>query len=206
LASQNKRFIANIVSDENAYLPLIASIISSDRNPVNILDFGGGMGISFIHLLSCAPNADAIHYYIVENSAVVALGRQLFPNSKIHFLTELPSQQIKFNLVYLSSSLQYIENYSALIDKLCQYQPEYILFVKLSAGEIPTYATCQRNLGGTKIAYWFLNVFEIEAILNKNGYSLIFKNALGREYNQDNFPENYRLHKAINLLFRKNAE
>lgn len=205
-SSYSQPFIPTIVTEEHAFLPFLVSILCSYQKGIKVLDFGGGMGVSYIYLLLCATNAKEISYYVVENENLVKNCSQLFPNSNIQFYSSLPTEPENVDLVYISSALQYIENYASLLDRLCQYKPKYLLFNKLSTGEMPTYATCQQNLPETKIAYWFINVFEIIKIMSDKGYSLIFKNTLDREYNQDNFPKEYRMHRTSNLLFKRDND
>ena len=203
-ASRRYRFIPTEVMGEHAFLPLLVSILGRDRNTVSILDFGGGMGVDYIHLVNSVVHAKDVDYHIVENRSVCEAGSRLFENdSRIHFYPALPTGLAKVDIIYMCSALQYIENYADLLKALSDYHPEYFLFVKLSAGDIPTYATDQTNLPVTRIAYWFINVREIESLMSKNGYSLIFKSALEREYDQNNFPAEYRLKRACNLLFRR---
>src|SRR5438132_461673 len=52
--SRNYRFIPQDVAGEYMLLPLLASLVGkASGGKVRILDFGGGMGVSFIHLTSC---------------------------------------------------------------------------------------------------------------------------------------------------------
>jgi len=188
---------------EHALLPLVVALIRKNSVPVRILDFGGGMGIAYIHLRSSVVgDGDAVDYHIVENAVVCKLGARLFGGERcIHFHSALTPELSGLDIVYMSSAIQYIEDYAGLLKRLCAYQPQYFLFVKLSAGDIPTYATAQMNLPGTTVPYWFVSVNEIIQILSAEGYILAFKSALEREYNQDNFPPSHRLGRACNLLF-----
>jgi putative methyltransferase (TIGR04325 family) len=189
---------------EHALLPLLVSAICEEKSTLRVLDFGGGMGIAYVHLVSSVVNWRRIDYHIVENNAMCDAGKQLFANdAHMHFHSTLPANLSDVDIVYVSSALQYIEDYRGLLKVLCSYQPRYFLFVKLSSGNIPTYATAQKNLPGTVIPYWFLNVDEITNAMAENGYCLIFKSALEREYDQSNFPKAYRLGRACNLLFSR---
>jgi len=201
--SRQYRTIPTEVVGEHALLPLLVSLICEGRG-AKVLDFGGGMGAAYIHLISSVINCRWIDYHVVENRAMCDAGTKLFANDgNIHFHPTLPADLSDVDVVYVSSALQYIEDYRGLLQTLCGYQPRYFLFVKLSSGDIPTYATAQKNLPGTTIPYWFINVNEIISIMRENGYSLIFKSALEREYDQSNFPKQYRLGRACNLLFSK---
>ena len=206
-ASQQRRFVPTEVIGQHVFLPMLVSILGHDHDTVSILDFGGGMGVDYIHLISSVPHAKHIDYHIVENRSVCEAGSRLFENgSRVHFYPSLPTGLAKVDIVYICTALQYVENYASLLKALSDYHPEYFLFVKLAAGDIPTYATIQRNLPGTTVGHWFINVREIESLMYANGYSLIFKSAQEREYDQENFPAEYRLKRHCNLLFRRSGD
>jgi putative methyltransferase (TIGR04325 family) len=191
------------VTDEYTLLPLVASLVCADSGTVRILDFGGGLGVAYIHLVSSIAKCCTVDYHIVEIKKMCEVrGGVLFKNDdRIQFHTSLPDLS-EIDIVYMNSVLQYIEDYAGLLKALCAYQARYFLFVKLSASDIPTYATGQKNMP-LPIPYWFVNVNEIIKIMSESGYLLIFKGALEREYNQDNFPEEYRVGCACNLLFSR---
>jgi len=206
LDSQKHKFVLGKTSEEHSFLPLLVAILSCYRDSVSILDFGGGMGVDYIHLANSIPTAKNIYYHIVENRLMCEAGSDLFKNdSHIRFYPTLPAPLPKVDIIYMCSALQYVEDYDSLLRDLAQYRPEYFLFAKLSSGNIPTYATSQRNLPGTIVAYWFINIQEIESIMVSSGYSLVFKSILQREYDQSNFPTEYRLGRACNLLFKRST-
>ena len=51
------------------------------------------------------------------------------------------------------------------------------------------------------MAYWFINIGELEELAAQFGYNLIEHSELSREYDQDNFPKKNRMGRACNLLF-----
>jgi putative methyltransferase (TIGR04325 family) len=194
------------VVGEHSFLPFLASLICKNRGSVRVLDFGGGMGVAYIHLKNGTVACSAIDYHIIENDVMCGMGSKLFENDpQVHFHNKLPSELSGVDVVYMCSALQYIEDYSELLKTLCDYRPRYFLFVKLSSGDIPTYASAQKNISGITFPYWFLNIDEIIRIMADNNYSLIFKGVLEHEYDQSNFPSEYRLRRACNLLFRRSG-
>lgn len=202
---KNQKRIPYHINDENAFLPLISAVILKNKKKISVLDLGGGMGIGFISLLSCIEDIEELDYFVIETPVMCVGGSQLFTEDKrIHFLSEFPSKLPAIDIVFINSALQYFEHYLDILKRLASYNPEYFLFIKFSAGHIPTYASAQRNLRGTTSAYWFFNVEEIIEHLSLLGYSLNYKSSISRVYDQDNFPEEYRLHNACNLLFSKN--
>jgi putative methyltransferase (TIGR04325 family) len=201
---RTQRSLPYHINDENTYLPVVAAMILDKKKKVSVLDLGGGMGVGFISLLSCIGEVKPLEYLIIETPAMSKLGEELFRgDTRIRFLTEFPPSLADLDIVYINSALQYFETYRETLKKLSAYGPEYFLFVKFSAGEIPTYATSQKNLRGTTSAYWFFNVEEIIQCMLSLGYALKYKSVLGRVYDQSNFSPEYRLNQACNLLFSK---
>ena len=204
-ASGQYGFIPSGVSGEHLILPLLASLECKSRGEVNILDFGGGMGIAYIHTVSSLVNCQSVNFHIVESQRITEEGMRLFAHDKrIHFHSKLPAELPNLDIIYMSSALQYVEDYTSLLKTLAGYGAKYFLFVKLSAGDFQTYATAQKNVPGSTLPYWFINVKEIVEIMAAGGYSLIYKSALEQEYDQDNFPQEYRLGRTSNLLFSRN--
>lgn len=202
-ASQIHSTIPKEVAGDNAFLPMLASIVCQKRGAVKVLDFGGGMGIAYIHLMHSALGSPRVEYHIVEAENICRAGPLLFSGDrKVQFHKSLPDVS-DVDIVYMSSVLQYIEDYTDLLRSLCAYQSRYFLFSKLSAGDIPTYASAQMNLPGSVIPYWFININELINIMAQGGYSLIFRASSERQYNQDNFPVKYRMGTTCNLLFTR---
>jgi putative methyltransferase (TIGR04325 family) len=202
--AKHSKTIPTEVVGEHILLPLLASVLYEKQYKLDILDFGGGAGIAYLQLLNSIPRHSNVNYHIVELDRICKTGSQLFlGDERIHFHPALPEHLPDLDILHMNSSLQYIEDYVGLLNRLCTYEPKYFLFVRLSAGDIPTYATAQKNMPGEPIPYWFLNVDELIEIMLQNKYFLIFKSALEQEYNQDNFPEEYRLGRTANLLFAR---
>jgi len=206
LVSSSRQYgsIPTEVTAEHSLLPLLVSVICSASGGARVLDFGGGMGFAYLHLVSSILGCDDLDYHIVEREAVCSAATRLFgADSRVHFHSSLPEDLRGVDVVHISSALQYVEHYADVLRRLCAYRAQYVLFVKLSAGDTPTYATQQINLPGTTLAYWFINIREVIALMSQEGYALTFKGALEREYDQHNFPSEYRLGRACNLLFSR---
>ena len=201
---RNQNRIPYYLNEENILLPMVSAFIMKKEKSLSVLDLGGGMGIGYISLLGCIENLAQLRYLVIETPGMCAGGRQLFRDDKrIQFMSDFPDELPPIDIVFVNSALQYFENYFEVLTKLSGYNPEYFLFVKFSAGNVPTFVSAQRNLQGTNSAYWFLNIKEIIEKMTSLGYSLEYKSALSRIYDQDNFPKTYRLGQMCNLLFAR---
>lgn len=185
-------------------LSLLASVICNNQGRVRILDFGGGMGVTYLQVTSNLVECGSVEYHIVENESICETGKRFFENDgRIHFHTRLPDNISDVDVVFTRGALQYIEDYKELINNLVSYNPMCILFDALPAGNIPTHATAQRNVKGSVIPCWFFNLDEILDLMASRKYVLIFRGVSEQEHDQSNFPKEYRQERRTHLLFTK---
>jgi putative methyltransferase (TIGR04325 family) len=192
---------------DHALLNLIAALVARKKGSVSILDFGGGLGVAYVHLKNRLKDLKDLNYCITEGQAVCQYGAELYNgDSRIKFDVRLPDASHEFDIIYISTALQYVEDYRGLLSSLCAYKADYFLMSNLSAGSFPTYATAQKNLPYTVLAYWFVNRQEIVAAMAEHGYDLIYSRSVSRTYDQSNFPSEYRMGSPCNLLFAISAD
>jgi putative methyltransferase (TIGR04325 family) len=209
LANQ-ERTIPVVTAYRESLLPLLSGIVYAESGSVKILDFGGGLGLTFYQVTKGMPKVENLEFHIAEVEKVCEAGGDYFKDEpNIFFHIGLPRSISRFDIVHIGSSLQYVDNWQAMIGGLCGYQPRYILFTDLPAGDIPTYASAQYYYG-SKMPCWFFNVKEITGEVCRHGYGLVFKASyvpriLNEEqpYPQANFGEEHRLGYPCILLFHK---
>jgi putative methyltransferase (TIGR04325 family) len=196
-----------------ALLPLLAAIIYQQNGSVRILDFGGGIGFTYYQTLYALPQTRGLGYHIIEREAVCQAGREFFGMTayNLFFHSSLAELGGKFDILHFGSSLHYIEDWESLLGQVCALLPEYLLFVDLPTGNIPTFVTAQHYYA-SKIPVWFINIEEFVQSVEQRQYKLGFKSVhqpviLGQErpLPMDNFEEKYRLNQMCNLLFVKVA-
>jgi putative methyltransferase (TIGR04325 family) len=193
----------------STHLPLIVAMMLEDKKPINILDFGGGLGIGYMTLAESIPDElKRIEYTILEVPEVCQSGTDLHAEGIMYTSVLLTS--VKFNLIHAASSFQYIEHWQDLVKKFAVIKPEYILLSDVFAGSIKSYVTLQ-NYYESKIPHWFLNLNELLDTFNSYGYRLAMKSyATSRRLDVEdtlpmtNFPEDLRLTQSLHLLLQKN--
>lgn len=194
-AVKRDRAVPTKLSDENAFLPLLASIVrprNSER--LRIIDFGGALGFGYMQLLAGAPSCSVVDYHVVELEWACLEGKRLFSgDGRIQFHRALPDRLSEVDIVYSCGALQYVEDYAELLRKLCSYRARYLFLSDVPTGTFSTFATAQQNIEGTIVATWFFNFGELVRLIEAERYSLVFKTAVVGSYNQDNFPPSYRL-------------
>jgi len=182
-------------------LGLLAASIASQPY-IRVLDFGGGVGLAFLQLLSSLRAKTAVCYHVIDLENMCMAGRELFADdSRIQFHSTWPALEGNIDIVYASTVLPYIDDYVGLLRRFAAVKATYILLNQLAAGAFSTYAAKQLNLPGQVLAYWFLNIQEVTDVLAAAGYSCMYETQVGNEYDQSNYPELYRLGRMRTLLF-----
>jgi putative methyltransferase (TIGR04325 family) len=186
-------------------LATLTATVAASRGRVTIVDFGGGAGTGFIHLLSTLPGETNITYHVVDLANMCSAARQVFGDEpRIHFHTDLAAvASIQPDIVYVNSVLQYIENYVAQLQQLGALRAPWLLLARLSAGPFPTFASRQVNLPGQVLPYWFFNRDEIVGAMNEAGYRVALEGPTGLHYDQRNFPETHRIGRMRDVLFTR---
>ncbi len=206
--------VPSVTGYTDSLLPVIASIVQGRKRSVRIIDFGGGLGFSYYQVSAGLASTVDLEFHVVDIEEVCAEGRHLFrnePNIKFHSsLSEV--QDLKFDIVHIGSSLQYIENWQEQLAQLCSVDPEYVLMANIPAGDIETFATAQ-NYYGSRIACWFFDVADLARTMQEIGFSMIFKCSyfikvygVEQPYPLENFDEEHRISYPCMLLFQNESK
>lgn len=192
------------VDGERALLPFLCAVCAADGHGVKVLDFGGGMGTSFVDVRLALARDIPLAYSIVEIDAVCQAARGLYnPADGVEFMTTVPDQLADLDVVHIRTALQYVDDYRGLLVQLLRLRPRYVLLAKLAAGEIPTFATAQLNLPGSVVPCWFHDVREIVAIAAAEGYSLRMRRPSNDVVRGLAVPSTHRIGRAMDLLFAR---
>jgi putative methyltransferase (TIGR04325 family) len=202
------------LSQRNALLPVVTAMLLTRQNSVRILDFGGGPGYGLMVLINALGNARRrIDYHVVDVENICEAGRELFSDGEgpcFHPVLP-PSTGASFDLVHTSSTMQYIEDWRAMVGLLASYRAPYLAFEDVFVGAFPNYVTVQ-NYYGSRIAHWFLNFRDFVSEVERQGYELLLRTPchvkiLGRHgpLPMANFSEMYRLSNKSHLLFGING-
>ncbi len=194
------------VQGDSALLPVLAGSVLASAGRVCVLDFGGGMGISFLQLGATARDAGRIEYHVVETARVCEEGARFHSgDARIQFHLGVPDLP-GIDIAFLNSSLQYVKDVRGLLQSLCALGPKFVLLVRSAVGETPTFASAQVTLPGKRIPYWFLNRGELTSTFREFGYSLSFAARSTAKLEQAALPQAYRQGWAMNLLFARTTQ
>lgn len=133
------------------------------KGKLRILDFGGGGGMDYIYASKLSSRGNDLDYHVVDLPAACEAGGEM-TDLPITFHLDLPPVDQHFDIVYASSSIQYVEDYRALLAKFSGYRPKYILICKTSIHSGPQFVRAQTNIGGRTPA-WVFNLSHIDAAL-----------------------------------------
>jgi putative methyltransferase (TIGR04325 family) len=191
-------------------LPLASAMIFlDDQEPLRILDFGGGMGSSYLPLRANLPDRKLIEFHIVEAEAVCQRARELFSSyPDLHFHQTLPALPDPVHITHLGSSLQYIDDWAGLISSFASLKPRYLILTDVFAGDIESFVTIQK-FHEKKIRVRFHNLREFLYTIEQLGFHLIF---ISNYYTtifgkvgplpMKNFDKKFQLDHACQLIFK----
>ena len=202
----------NIVSKDYP-LPLVVAIALSQKEQLKILDFGGGMGLQYLEMISKAPESqNTVDYYVLDGkTSIDNRPKELNQFSKLHFMQDIDDINFHVDIIHIGSTLQYIEDWKGLLQSLAdKFAPKYFVFSDFLAGDIPTFVSHQ-IFYEKKIPHIFFNLSDFcDFMTEKFSSSLLFRTKFIRSIlNQEevfpNFalPEKFRIDRACNLVFAR---
>lgn len=194
-------------------LPAVAALALGD-GVLRILDFGGGVGATFIGLAAALGDATDLDYRIVDSAAVCVRGRALHDGEARLRFHESVSEAREHHgdapdIVHLGSTLQYIEDWRGLLAALTHPPPRFLLLSDVFCGPFEGFVTCQK-VYDSRIPFQFVNDGELVEAIEGMGLRLImrtpyFTRVLGRygPLPMDNFPPERRLEHTSHFLFAR---
>src|ERR1700682_4212310 len=88
-------------------LPLMIALISEESKHATVLDFGGGLGFTYVPSVAGLSAEASVDYYVVDNEMTSEMGNHIFDRDvQIHFCPSLPDHLEGVDIVHLGSSLQ----------------------------------------------------------------------------------------------------
>ena len=96
-------------------------------------------------------------------------------NNELSFFSKI--EKIKnVDIVYIRSSLQYVENWEKTVNQIISLKPEYVVFSHLAAGDINESFLTVQLWGNQEIPYWVIKEKDLKNIFLNNDYVLESKN------------------------------
>src|SRR3990167_644091 len=183
----------------------IAMLCAESKEMVNILDIGGGFGVSYIELIKRTLLKN-FNYTVCETNSFYEYyqANPFFKEKKIIILNSLEKISLPYQFLIFGSVLQYFEDYETQLKNIItQAQfPNYILMTHTPITNFSTFATAQVNMSNRKIPNWIFNIHSLLELFKKNGYECLFRSAIYREALFDDFKEQSDHYRSANCLFK----
>jgi hypothetical protein len=151
----------NVFNLSNIKIFMASAIASKDSKKINILDFGGGGGSHFYDLAVMFPSLK-IDYTVIETSEMVSSSIQNLPKKIRYFdnLKEPVLKKMQFDLIIVSSSLQYVEDFYRILNEIIDLKHRYLYITRtvLNDSDIKVAGIQRSNLfdngPGTFVGNW----------------------------------------------------
>jgi putative methyltransferase (TIGR04325 family) len=207
-AGTTEKFIPEPVLGGYATLPCLIINMLSARRKCRVLDFAGGAGFIYHRIKPYLTALSNVDWHVVDsNETILEIGKNFSINdNQIQFFNRLPNDKTKqYDVVYINTSLQYIEDYTSILEELLLYNPTYLVLTRLLAGEVETYVTSQ-NIMGKQTPCKIINVHDFSRFLVSQGYQLIFKLPTEELLLQsfEGVPDNFMIPFSLSLIYLKN--
>lgn len=161
---------------------------------MHVLDFGGSLGSSYYQNKKFLDRLNNVSWSIVEQPHFVKVGVEEFADKRLKFFYDIDEymKHQKPNVLLLSSVIQYIENYSELLEKLLLYKFDFIIIDRtpfsLSGHDEIKRQVVPPNIYKASYPCWFLSEQKLVQLFNDQGYLLIEKfDAIDGERDGANF-------------------
>jgi putative methyltransferase (TIGR04325 family) len=150
------------------------AIATASRRPVKVLDWGGGVG-QYALLAKRLYLEVALDYTVCELQPLAEAGRQLVGD--VEFTSDgVGSLKIPYDLIYASSSLQYVRDVYGLLEKIAGSGSRWIMICRMpfvdEAGDFVVAQRPQRYGYDTEYTGWFLNRNKFVGFMQQCGYKL----------------------------------
>jgi putative methyltransferase (TIGR04325 family) len=157
---------------------------------LSVLDWGGGLGHYWALARSALPGLE-LEYHVKETPAVCARGREVAPGVTFHDGPSCLDRQ--YDLVVASSSLQYAEDWRALLAGLAGAAGSHLYVarvpVALAAGSFVVLQRAHAYGYETEYLGWVLNRHELLETAAAAGLSLAREFLLDARFSAENAPE-----------------
>jgi putative methyltransferase (TIGR04325 family) len=123
------------ISDLNVF-PLLALInnLSEKKDPINVIDFGGGDGAHYLQLRQLLNKNIGLKWQVVETPEMVK-NMRVFTTNELSFserLCQVIQNTPQIDILYTSGTLQYTSNLYDYIERMVNSNADFLVFNRLS--------------------------------------------------------------------------
>jgi putative methyltransferase (TIGR04325 family) len=136
----------------------VLALAARKKEAVSILDWGGGIGHYYLISKAVLPDVEIL-YHCKDLPILCGHGRELFPEAQ--FYEDESFLERRYDLVLVSTSLQYSEEWSRVLRQLASVAEDYLFVTRLPVVfHNPSFVVLQRAYQygyDTEYLGWFLN-------------------------------------------------
>lgn len=112
---------------------ILKCAIQNRNQGVRILDIGGSLGSTYFQNRKYLKEVQSLEYIVAEQDRFAEYGRGHLEDGILKFIysSEDYASYGKFDIVLMSASLQYIEQYEEVIDHVIRANPRYIILDRI---------------------------------------------------------------------------
>lgn len=183
--------------------PLLAGLQAAaleHEGSLTVLDFGGSLGSTYYQNKSMLSGIKSLKWCVVEQKHFVDFGKANFENDvlKFYFSIDQAIEDNVFDVVILSSVLQYIKDPHLLIDQIANLKFKYIIIDRTSfshqSNDLLTIQNVPSDIYNASYPCWF---FSLENFLSQfPDYILI------ADFDSFCDPKNYKLNKQTPVFWK----
>ena len=148
----------------------VIALASRNKEAISILDWGGGLG-HFYQLARAVLSEDALDYHCKEIPSTVNVGRRI--NSAVTWYDDEACLVRTFDLILVSGSLQYMENWAGFLGKLAAIADDYLLLLRTPVVDEGDGFYAIQRIGETELLHQLFSEPEILAVMDDFGFSLV---------------------------------
>lgn len=161
--------------------PMVAGLmcLAAAQGELNVLDFGGAFGSSYLQFKSLALSMEKFSWNIIEQEKMVQVGRKEFTQDSLDFYSSIDEclNEKKCNVVVAASVLQYMPDPMSTIDSLASVGAEMIIVDRtpfwLSQHEKQlSVQKVKSSIYKASYPCWFFNYEELLQRFKSHGYDV----------------------------------
>jgi len=150
------------------------AIATNSRRPVRVLDWGGGLG-HYARLAQQLFPEEGINYTVCELPLMADAGRKVVPEAT--FVADRDEALSgRYDLIYASSSLQYVRDFYGLLEKVVANDSRWIMICRMpfvdTADDFVVVQRPRRYGYDTEYTGWFLNRRKFIDFMQSHDYRL----------------------------------
>lgn len=115
---------------------ILKCAVQNDNQGVRVLDIGGSLGSTYFQNRNFLKDVHNLEYIVAEQENYTAYGHKNLENGELRFICSAEdfAEYGIFDIVLISSSLQYIEQYEEILLKIKKMKPRYIIIDRIMVG------------------------------------------------------------------------